>query len=297
MRRLVLTVPEALDGCTVEQLMRRGLRLSKTKQKRAKFHPGGLLLDGQPVRSTAVARAGQQLTVTLPEREGSDILPVAGEVEILYEDSWLLVVNKPAGMSVHPGPGHYADTLGNRLAWRYQDEAFVLRLVNRLDKGTSGLLLAAKSAEAHEALMGLLHTDRFVRSYLALCEGAPPEEAGTVTLPIGKRAGTLNEYEVRPDGLPSQTDYRILERQAEGCLLSLTLHTGRTHQIRVHMAALGCPLLGDPVYGHGGPPGHPALHSYQVQLTHPFTGEALVWRCPPPPDWAALLPEGWVLPQ
>lgn len=290
MRRCEITLTSEENGWTVEQVMTRTLRLSKTKRKRAKFFPGGILLDGRSARTTERVMAGQRLTVTVPEREEGAVVPTEGEVAILYEDEWLLVADKPAGMSVHPGPGHYTDTLGNYLAWHYRSlgQPFVLRLVNRLDKGTSGLLVAAKSAEAHERLTALLHTGGFVRRYLAVCQGGPPEMEGTVTLPIGKRPNTLNEYEVRPDGLPAETSYRVLEQKGEHTLLSLTLHTGRTHQIRVHMAALGCPLAGDAVYGSGGAPGRPALHSCLIELCHPFTGKPLRWESALPRELAAF---------
>lgn len=277
-------------GSTVEGLLKRRLRLSKTKRKRAKFAPGGLLLDGAPVRSTAAVSPGQRLCVTVPELEAGNTIPTPGDLNIAYEDRWYLVLDKPAGLPVHPGPGHYAGTLGNRLAWHAREQGipFVLRLVNRLDKGTSGLLVAAKSAPAQEALSALLHTEGFVRQYLAICEGEPPQAQGDVNLPLGKAPGALNEYQVLPGGLPALTHYRVVERRQGRSLLSLTLFTGRTHQIRVHMAALGCPLAGDPVYGRGGAPGRPALHSCRLAMTHPFTGEKLVFTAPLPDDLAEL---------
>ncbi|MCD7916929.1 MAG: RluA family pseudouridine synthase [Clostridiales bacterium] len=286
MRRLYYQIPPEYEGKEVGWILRHALRLSKTKVKRAKFAPGGLLLDGQAARSNRPVTAGQLLEVSIPEQEDSAIVPTPGPVNLRYEDDWLLVAEKPAGLSVHPGPGHYADTLGNYLTWHYQQQGqpFVLRLVNRLDKGTSGLLVAAKSAAVQEALMQQLHTERFRRQYLAICQGLPPEREGTIDLPLGKRPGALNEYQVRPDGLEARTDYRVLERRGDRCLLSLTLHTGRTHQIRVHLAALGCPLAGDALYGAGGPPGRPALHSCKVELLHPINGRLISVESPLPED-------------
>ncbi|MCC8098922.1 MAG: RluA family pseudouridine synthase [Clostridiales bacterium] len=290
MRHLDYQIPPDCEGKEVGWILRRILRLSKTKVKRAKFASGGLLLDGQAVRSNQTVRAGQLLQVSIPEQEDSTIVPTPGPVDIRYEDDWLLVVEKPAGLSVHPGPGHYTDTLGNYLTWHYQQQGkpFVLRLVNRLDKGTSGLLVAVKSAVVQEALMGQLHTDQFRRQYLAICQGEPPEREGVIDLPIGKRPGALNEYQVRPDGLEARTDYRVLEERNGRCLLSLTLHTGRTHQIRVHLSALGCPLAGDALYGTGGAPGHPALHSCKVELLHPITGNMISVESPLPEDLNAF---------
>lgn len=293
MRRMELIIPPECAGKEVGWILRHVLHLSKTKVKRAKFAPGGLMLDGQAVRSNQPVTAGQMLQVAIPEQEESAIVPTPGPVDIRYEDEWLLVVEKPAGLSVHPGPGHYTDTLGNYLTWHYrqQGQPFVLRLVNRLDKGTSGLLVAAKSAAVQEALMRQLHTDQFRRQYLAISQGEPPEREGTIDLPIGKRPGTLNEYQVRPDGLRARTDYRVLEQRSNCCLLELTLHTGRTHQIRVHLAALGCPLAGDALYGRGGSPDRPALHSCKVELLHPMNGSQISVESPPPEDMSVFWKE------
>ena len=203
-----------------------------------------------------------------------------------------MVVNKPAGLAVHPGPGHYADTLGNRLAWlfRQRGEAFAFHPVNRLDRGTSGLMLAAKRPEAHEAPPG-------PAPHRGFCAGVPgpdlrrsgarPGRGGRPHRPV---PGALNRYRVDGHGKAARTAYETLERRGDAALVRLRLYTGRTHQIRVHMAHLGCPLLGDEVYG--GPPGPqwPALHSWRIRLRHPFTGQTLQWTAPLPAELRAL---GW----
>lgn len=291
-REFELQVPPELEGCTVEQALRRGLGLSDTRIKRAKFAPEGITLDGARVFTDHLVRAGQRLLLRLPDRGTVRWIETPGAVDIRYEDAWLMVVNKPAGLAVHPGPGHYADTLGNRLAWlfRQRGEAFAFHPVNRLDRGTSGLMLAAKRPEAHEALQGLLHTEDFVREYLALTSGAPEPARGEVDAPIAPVPGALNRYRVDGHGKAARTAYETLERRGDAALVRLRLYTGRTHQIRVHMAHLGCPLLGDEVYG--GPPGPqwPALHSWRIRLRHPFTGQTLQWTAPLPAELRAL---GW----
>lgn len=292
MRVFETQITPELEGCTVEQVMRRVLRLSATRIKRAKFTPDGIRLDGKRVFTDQPVRPGQHLEVRLPDRSTLVLDQTPGAVDILYEDDWLLVINKPAGLPVHPGPGHYADTLGNRLSWflAQRGEQMPFRPVNRLDKGTSGLMLAAKSAQAHEILQGLLHTESFVREYLALTRRPPEPPTGTIDAPIGPVPGALNRYRVDPTGKPARTDYEMLEYKAEGTLLRLKLRTGRTHQIRVHLAALGCPLLGDMEYGGEPVLDRPALHSWRVQLNHPFTGESLQWTAPLPEDFIHL---GW----
>lgn len=287
MRVFETVISSELNGCTVEQVMRRGLKLSPTRIKRAKFVPDGIRLDGERVFSDHPVRQGQHLVVRLPDRTTVVLDQTPGAVDILYEDEWLLVINKPAGLPVHPGPGHYADTLGNRLSWFFaqRGEQLPFRPVNRLDKGTSGLMLAAKSAEAHEKLQGLLHTESFIREYLALTRRPPEPSSGQIDAPIGPVPGALNRYRVDQAGKQALTDYETLEQGPECALLRLKLHTGRTHQIRVHLASLGCPLLGDTEYGGEPVLDRPALHSWRVQLHHPFTGERLQWTAPLPEDF------------
>lgn len=292
MRVFEIRIPPELEGCTVEQVMRRGLHLSTTRIKRAKFAPDGIWLEGERVFSDRRVSLGQRLVVTLPERSTVVLDQSPGEVDILYEDDWLFVLNKPAGLPVHPGPGHYADTLGNRLSWvlNQRGEQLPFRPVNRLDKGTSGLMLAAKSAEAHEALQNLLHTEGFCREYLALTRCPPQPPSGQIDAPIGPVPGELNRYRVDKAGKPACTDYDTLESRKNDALLRLKLHTGRTHQIRVHLAWLGCPLLGDTEYGGEAVLNRPALHSWRVLLRHPFTGESFQWTAPLPQDFVDL---GW----
>ena len=292
MRVFEIRIPPELEGCTVEQVMRRGLGLSVTRIKRAKFFPDGIRLEGERVFSDHRVSRGQHLMVTLPERSTVVLDQTPGAVDILYEDDWLFVLNKPAGLPVHPGPGHYADTLGNRLSWVLgrRGEQLPFRPVNRLDKGTSGLMLAAKSAEVHEALQNLLHTEGFGREYLALTRHPPQPPRGRIDAPIGPVPGELNRYQVDKAGKPACTDYDTLETREDGALLRLKLHTGRTHQIRVHLAFLDCPLLGDTEYGGEPVLDRPALHSWRVLLRHPFTGESLQWTAPLPQDFVKL---GW----
>ena len=202
MRLFEKNITEQENGWTAEQVLRRSLGLSTTRIKRAKFRPDGILLDGVRINTAQRVRLGQHLELHLPELEENCLESAPGAVDIIYEDEWLLVVNKPAGLPVHPGPGHYADTLGNRLAgfYRQRGKELVFRPVNRLDKGTSGLMLCAKRAESHEALQNLLHTDEFQRDYLALLSRAPRPPRGTVDTPIAPVPGALNCYRTDPEG-------------------------------------------------------------------------------------------------
>ena len=293
-RRVRLTVPPERAGQKVDTLLRKALGLSGTVIRRIKWLPDGILLDGERVFTSRRVEPGQVLTVRLsdPERR-SGVVPAPGPLDIVYEDGDMLVLNKAPGVLVHPGAGHYADTIGNFLL-DYYDRTGVeadFHPVHRLDKGTSGLMVAAKHPHAQEVLKNQLHTAEFRRVYLAVCLGGPAEEAGTVDAPIGMAEGSIVARAVRPDGLPARTHYRVLERRGDRALVRLELETGRTHQIRVHMAHLGCPLAGDFLYGTEDRDliPRPALHSSELTVRQPVTGETLTFTCPLPADMARLM--------
>lgn len=292
MRVFEAVVAPKFDGRTLETVLRRQMELSPTRIKRAKFRPDGLLVDGVRAFTSALVHTGQRITVNLPELEENCLLPVEGPLDICYEDAWFMVIQKPAGLAVHPGPGHYADTLGNLFAWECQKRGtpMVFRPVNRLDRGTSGLMLLAKSAQVHETLQAMLHTDSFERTYAALTQAVPQAWVGSISAPIAPVPGQLNQYYVNENGKPARTDYRVLERRESSTLWELRLHTGRTHQIRVHLAYLGCPLLGDAQYGGAAGLDRPALHSARVRLLHPFLHTWMEWTSPLPEDFRQL---GW----
>ena len=205
----------------------------------------------------------------------------------------MVVVNKTPGVLVHPGHGHFDDTVGNFLMHHYREtgDESDFHPVHRLDKGTSGLLVVAKHPHGQEKLKNQLHTGDFRRVYLAVCDGSPPEEKGIIDAPIGMADGSLMARQVREDGQSARTRYKVVKRVGSRTLVELELDTGRTHQIRVHMAHLGCPLTGDFLYGREDKSliSRPALHSAHLELRHPITGEQLAFSAPLPGDMAALL--------
>ena len=292
-RCLEWTVPPEAAGVRVDTLLKRHLDLSGTVVRRIKWLPDGILVDGVRVNTRYVPRPGQVLSVRLsdPDRR-SGVVPAPGVLDIVYEDGDLAVVNKAAGVPVHPGPGHFSDTVGNFLLYHYdtEGEEADFHPVHRLDRGTSGLLVVAKHAHAQEVLKNQLHTAAFRREYLAVCRGAPSPAAGVVDAPLGPKPGSLVEQMVRPDGKAARTRCRVRENLGDRALVELELDTGRTHQIRVHLAHIGHPLVGDFLYGTESPliP-RPALHSARVELTHPITGEPLVLIYPLPEDMKNLL--------
>ena len=295
-RYLTLTVTPELAGTEVKTLLRRVLGLSGTVLRRVKWLEDGVTVDGVRVNVRYRPAEGQTLSVRLTDpAPTSGVVPAEGPLDIVYEDPDLVVLGKAPGVLVHPGHGHFDDTLGNYLLWHYRqtgDESD-FHPVHRLDRGTSGLVVAAKHAHAQEKLKRQLHTGAFRRVYLAVCNGAPPGPSGTIDAPIGPVDGSLSARQVRPDGKPARTHYRVLQAFGSRTLVELELDTGRTHQIRVHMAHIGCPLTGDFLYGKAdrAPIGRPALHSARLELDHPITGERLAFDLPLPGDMQNLIPK------
>ena len=294
MRRLDWVVEADSEGVRVDTLLRSRLHLSGTVIRRVKWLEDGILVDGQRVNTRFVPKVGQTLSVrlSLPQRL-SGVVPAPGNLDIVYEDEDIIVVNKAAGVSVHPGPGHYKDTLGNFLVHYYErtDQPADFHPVHRLDRGTSGLLVSAKHAHAQERLKEQLHTPDFRRVYLAVCEGEPTPPAGLVDAPIGPVEGSLMAQQVREDGKPACTHYEVLQGAGDRALLRLELETGRTHQIRVHMAHIGHPLTGDFLYGTEDHSliDRTALHSHALEFRHPITGGKLCFSQPLPADMMRLL--------
>ena len=277
----------------VDDILRRQLRCSSAVIRTAKGYPDGILLDGVHATTADKAKPGQVLSILVSDRADGDLVPAEGPVDIVYEDADLLVVNKAPGVAVHPGPGHHDDTLGNFLTDYYKKQGvpFVYRPAHRLDRNTSGLMVIARHAHAQELLKGQLHTGDFRRIYLAVCQGVPTDAEGIIDQPIGRADGSVLRREVRPDGADAVTKYKVMSTKGERSLVQLELETGRTHQIRVHMAWLGHPLIGDFLYGEERPEliGRTALHSWQLSLTQPLTGERIDLTAPIPEDMLTLV--------
>ena len=293
-RYLQLHITPELEGVEVNTLLRRHFGLSGTVLRRIKWLDDGITVDGQRVTVRFRVCAGQTLSVRLSDPDHSgDPVPREGPLDIVYEDEDIVVVSKAPGVLVHPSHGHFDDTIGNFLMWRYSrtGEESGFHPVHRLDKGTSGLLVAAKHPHGQEKLKNQLHTGDFRRVYRAVCDGTPRPLEGTIDAPIAMVDGSLMAREVREDGQPARTHYKVLGTDGERSLVELVLDTGRTHQIRVHMAHMGCPLTGDFLYGREDKAliSRPALHSCQLDITHPISGQRLSFTAPLPEDMQKLL--------
>lgn len=290
MALLELTVTQG--GREVRSLLKKELGLSAALIGRLKRTETGLMVNGRRVFTNCILQPGDRLTVDLDAAERpTELAPIPMELEIPYEDPYLLVVNKPAPLvcipsSLSPGEPTLAAGLISHLG-----SGASVHLVNRLDRGTTGLLAAAKNAWVHDRLASQLHTGAFLRRYLAVCVGTPELREGSVALPVGRAPGSAIRRQVDRNGQKAVTDYRVLEERGGFSLVELTPRTGRTHQIRVHMAAIGCPLAGDWLYGTEDHTliGRPALHAAYLELTHPVTGEVVCLAASLPEDIKLLL--------
>lgn len=259
---------------------------------------GGVTCRGRRVKKNEKTAAGETYTVCLPSPEPSDVLPQNIPLDVRYEDEDVIVVNKPVGMVVHPAPGHPDGTVVNALLHHCGTSLSgingVLRpgIVHRIDRDTSGLLIAAKNDAAHLALAEQLQDHSLYREYRAVCVGSLKEEAGTVDAPIGRHPTDRKKMAVLPEGRQAVTHWKALAHYPGHTYLQCRLETGRTHQIRVHMASLGHPLLGDTVYGSQKPVpglGGQCLHAFRLSFLHPRTGERILVECPLPPWFESVL--------
>ena len=267
---------------------------------------GSALVNGKPSQKKYMVCPGDTVEIILPEPKEYEAEAENIPLDVVYEDEYIIVINKPSGMVVHPAPGNYTGTLVNALLYHCRDSLSgiggVMRpgIVHRIDKDTSGLLVVAKCDEAHTALSEELKYHGIEREYRALVVGGFSEDEGTVDLPIGRHPIDRKKMAIITDGTAREaiTHYTVLERYEGITYLSLKLETGRTHQIRVHMSHKGHPLLGDPVYAKNRSQfeiKHPslfdgqALHAVRLSLTHPKTRERMEFECPLPEKFERAL--------
>ena len=259
---------------------------------------GAVLINGKAVAKNYKLTGRETLSVTLPEAEEADLVPQDIPLDVVYEDADVIVVNKPSGLVVHPAPGHSDGTLVNALLYHCGDSLSGVGgekrpgIVHRIDRDTSGLIIAAKNDAAHLFLSAQLADHTLSRTYEAICAGNFRDDVGTVDAPIGRSRADRKKMAVAPDGRRAVTHWEVLERFNSWTHLRCRLETGRTHQIRVHMAHIGHPILGDTVYGAKKPvPGltGQCLHAVGLTFLHPRTNAPVTLSCPLPPEFESML--------
>lgn len=252
----------------------------------------GLFVNNKRVFACYPVKNGDEIRLILPEEE-TFIEPVEIPVEILHEDEDLIIVNKAPYMVVHPTPSHPNDTLANALAWRFarSKNECKCHFVNRLDMNTSGIVVVAKNRHAHHFIQTQGQQGRIKKSYLALCHGRLAKQTGLIDAPIGREEEDSIYRTVRPDGKPSRTLYEVVSQKGEFSLVRLTLLTGRTHQIRVHMKHMGAPLIADDLYypHHTDIIPRQALHAFETGFIHPKTKRSVLFMAPLPEDMIRAL--------
>jgi 23S rRNA pseudouridine1911/1915/1917 synthase len=298
-------LPAECAGLRFDQALARLLPQYSRARLRGWIESGAVAVDGRPLRPKDRVLGGEQIRIAARLPVETALLAEALPLDVVYQDRSLIVLNKPAGLVVHPGAGNPAHTLQNALLALDPKLALVPRagLIHRLDKDTSGLLIVARTVEAHAALVAALAAREITREYLAVCTGVMTG-GGSIDEPIGRHRRERTRMAVRADGRPALTHYRLVRRFRAHTLVRVTLGTGRTHQIRVHLAHAGFPVVGDPLYGGRRrlPAGcsaqlrealrdfpRQALHAVRLALPHPSSGKAVHWEAPIPEDMQALL--------
>ena len=282
-------------GLRVEQFLRRK-RYSGQNLSEIKRMPKSILVNGVHYYMRQELSAGDHLQVRICETQNSEkIPPTKLPLDIIYEDEDLLVLNKPAGMPIHPSLNNYTNSMANALAYYFQSQGkpFIFRCCNRLDRDTSGLTIVSKHLVSGSILSDMTKYREVHREYLAIARGSVTPSEGTIQAPLGRKEGTIIERTVDWEhGEDAVTHYKVVKEANGHSLVSLRLETGRTHQIRIHMKYLGYPLIGDYLYN----PDmeymtRQALHSHHMEFTHPITGEHMSFTAPLPEDMARVMQE------
>lgn len=292
-RTIIYHVTEESAGLRVEQFLKKQ-GYSAQNIALIKRMPKSILVNGVHYYMRDTLSGGDFLTVYIQETKCSEkIPPFEIPLDIVYEDKDIIVINKPAGMPIHPSMNNYTNSLANGLAWYYhrQKKPFIFRCCNRLDRDTSGLTVVAKHLVSGSILSSITRRHQILREYLAIARGKVVPESGTITAPLARKSGTIIERTVDFEhGEQAVTHYQLKEYRNGHSLISLRLETGRTHQIRIHMKYLGYPLIGDYLYNPDMEYiGRQALHSHRLSFPHPITGNQMEFCAPLPDDMKSVL--------
>lgn len=321
---ITYTIPAAEDGWLLKTILAKRMHVSRKLQSRLKLTEEGITLNGQRVYISVQVQAGDVVEIRMEKETSDDILPQPIPFETIYEDEHILIVNKEAGMIVHPTHGHYTGTLANGVVdyWLQKGESFRFRAVHRLDQETTGVLAIAKNPYVHQHISEQMIAGTVDKRYLAIVHGTPNPPRGEIDGPIDRDPDEPHRRIVTPDGYSSLTKYEVLESREKGALVQLKLETGRTHQIRVHMTSIGNPLIGDKLYRHVvyekagekpelsslSPDQEPhhlsedtsdiialdnsiprqALHAFELSFEHPVTHEKMTFQASMPEDMQKL---------
>ncbi len=280
-----LYVSEMFDGCPVRDFLKIGKGFSNRLFSCIKEN---IRLNGETVKPHTLCHVGDIIEVVFPETK-SNVIPQNKPLNIIYEDEYFVVINKDAGVPCHPSIGHHTGTLANYINGYFEDKGIFtsIHIVSRLDMGTSGLVIIAKNEYIAGIFSKMIKNNEILKKYICVCEGKLPPD-GVINAPIGRKDGSIIERCIREDGKNAETHFKNICSKNNCSLAQVVLKTGRTHQIRVHMAHIGHPLVGDWLYGTGEESRH-LLHLEKIEFKHPVSGENMSFKAPVPREFERFM--------
>ncbi len=284
MRTLTYKTTTEDEGRRVKDILKRTLGISARVLAKLKNSSDGIMCNGTQVYTNYAVRAGDVIKINLQDTISLNIEPSEEKINVIYEDEDILVVDKPHSMPTHPSQNHHNDTLANAVMGYYKGQNFTFRVITRLDKDTSGVVVIAKNKISASIITREMSEGQISKEYCALCHGCPPEMAGKIDAPIARKKDSAIMREVNSGGKEALTHYEVAEFDGSLSLLRVKPVTGRTHQIRVHLAHIGNPIYGDDMYGSCVKGERTRLHCKKVTLIHPITKEKLCFESPLPSD-------------
>lgn len=290
MRKIIeIQIDSTLDGRKIRYVLRNHMGLSVRLIRLMKYTPDGILLNGKEAKQDSQVKTGDVLRLTMEDNPSENIAPMELPLDILFEDEDIIAVGKPRNMPTHPSQNHHADTLANALAYYFRDMDFTFRVITRLDKDTSGIVLVAKNAMAAQKLSMAMQNGEIQKEYVAAVCGVPSPLKGTITAPIKRKEDSVILRCVAPDGKEAVTDYHTEKTKNGLSFVRLLPKTGRTHQLRVHMQYIGTPIFGDDLYGAPQIDEKTRLHCQKLCFPHPVSGKKIVIEAPVPKDMKKLV--------
>jgi len=290
-KKINVDITDELDGRRVRYILRNHLGLSVSLIRRLKSTEDGMLLNGRPVHLDTCVNKGDVLCVTVYDNNSGYIIPIALELDILYEDDDVILINKPSGMPSHPSLNHREDTLANGLMYYFRNRPFTVRIITRLDRETSGVVLVAKNPVSAQKLSDEMCEKNIHKTYIASINGKLIQKRGTISAPVSRKENSAILRCVSNKGKEAITEYEVLKELNGLSLIKLHPKTGRTHQLRVHMSYMGTPIYGDDLYGAPQKNERTRLHCYEISFVHPMRGEMITVSAPVPYDITQLFEE------
>jgi len=272
MREITYCVTKNDDGRKIKNILRQNLGISAAVLTKLKKAPEGITLNGEGVYATKEVKEGDTLKISLPDEASQNIVPSHIPLDIIYEDEDILAVNKPRNMPCHPSQNHHDDTLANGVMHYFKGKDFTFRVITRLDKDTSGVVIIAKNKIAASVLSYDMQNEKIKKEYLALCHGTPESLKNVIDAPIARKEGSTIMRVVDPSGKRAVTEYEVIKSMENYSLIRVNPITGRTHQIRVHLSHIGCPIYGDDMYGSPLKNERTRLHCRKIEFLHPLSG-------------------------